>query len=438
MWDASGSGARRDHARELAVLDGYFKALRDVSVHLIVGRDVAEAPRRFPVRGGRWDELRHALAGLAYDGATNLAALSAPADCDLALLFSDGLDNWRPVGAGENRVPLYALSAATSVDSLRLRALAQHTGGEWLDLSSQTTGQVVAALQVRKARLLGMRGNGLHELVSASLHPENNTLTVAGLIRVEQADLELEFGFSEARTWRQRVRIVPRLTSLRATDDGPAVLGQRWAALRVAELDANFEQNRAEIRRLGKAFGLLTRATSLIVLDNAPISRARNPSRKSPRARRQRPVPRSSSPSGNPTRRTPDALRAASAETVYRQYLDERAAFANSTAFFLDAADVLFERVCPAWGCGCCPTSRRWTSRIVTSCACSGIGCCRPSSRGLPFRCCRPCRGSAPASRSPIATSALRMRKRSSGRARSTSFGKLSRVRGTTAFRTWN
>ena len=456
LWDASGSGARRDHARELAVLDRYFKALRDVSVDLIVGRDVVETPRRFLVRGGRWDELRRALAGLAYDGATNLAALNAPADCDLALLFSDGLENWRPVGVGDNNVPLYALSAASSVDSLRLRALAQRTGGEWLDLSNQTASQVVATLQVRKARLLGMRGNGLHDLVSASPYPENDTLTVAGVIRVDQTDLELEFGFNEARTRRQHVKIVARLTSLIAADDGPAVLGQRWAALRVAELDANFEQNRAEIRRLGKSFGLLTRETSLIVLDNAadyarneiepprslradyerllalqnttrqkaqvdhlnrvatrfagkvtwwesafpkdmpPVAVARTrpsadavdsarstaavpaPMRqlrseaRSPaaiagaagnrtddaRAKSLEKASGASAASGSTIQLTkwePDSpyarrLRAASAETVYRQYLEERPVFTSSTAFFLDAADVLFEKGLPELG----------------------------------------------------------------------------------------
>src|SRR5262249_22180973 len=40
-----------------------------------------------------------------------------------------------------------------------------------------------------------------------------------------------------------------------------------WARLRIAELEAEYDLNRAEIRRLGKAFGLVTRETSLIVLD---------------------------------------------------------------------------------------------------------------------------------------------------------------------------
>ena len=40
-----------------------------------------------------------------------------------------------------------------------------------------------------------------------------------------------------------------------------------WARYRIAGLEGDYDVNRAEIRRLGKAFGLVTRETSLIVLD---------------------------------------------------------------------------------------------------------------------------------------------------------------------------
>ena len=40
-------------------------------------------------------------------------------------------------------------------------------------------------------------------------------------------------------------------------------------------------------------------------------------------------------------------MRNAAAENVYRVYLDERAGYLNSTAFFLDAADILFDRQQP-------------------------------------------------------------------------------------------
>ena len=47
--------------RELALLDAYFKALRQVEVSLTMGRDTVEPPRRFIVQDGRWAELRQVL-----------------------------------------------------------------------------------------------------------------------------------------------------------------------------------------------------------------------------------------------------------------------------------------------------------------------------------------------------------------------------------------
>jgi len=61
VWDASGSGANRDHGRELAVLDGYFRALGSVTVQLVQVRDVALPAERFEVSGGDWRALRSVL-----------------------------------------------------------------------------------------------------------------------------------------------------------------------------------------------------------------------------------------------------------------------------------------------------------------------------------------------------------------------------------------
>lgn len=260
LWDASGSGAQRDHGREFALLDAYFRALRDVEVSLRVGRDVAEPPQRFSVKGGRWVELRRVLAGLAYDGASNLPALVAPEGHDLALLFSDGLSNWGPSGVmAPSRVPLYALSAANSVDAARLRQLAERSGGEWLDLSTMPTADATRALQTRKARLLGLHSNSARQLVAASPYAHDGHLAIAGVMREARAELTLEFELPNGRIERQQITVTPRGSATQVV--------QQWARLRVAELEAEHDEHRGEIRRIGKAFGLVTRETSLIVLD---------------------------------------------------------------------------------------------------------------------------------------------------------------------------
>lgn len=265
LWDASGSGARRDHGREFALLGAYFGALRNVEVTLRVGRDVAEPAQRFSIKDGRWDELRRVLDGLAYDGASNLPALIAPEGNDLALLFTDGLSNWGTTNTlAPSPVPLYAVSASASVDATRLRQLAERSGGEWLELVSTPTAEATKALQTRKARLLRMGSNGARHLVASSPYASNGHIAIAGVLSEPQAELVLEFELPNGQVERQAVKVAPRSN---ATQEGATQVAQRWASLRVAELEADYDDKRGEIRRLGKAFGLVTRETSLIVLD---------------------------------------------------------------------------------------------------------------------------------------------------------------------------
>jgi len=260
LWDASGSGARRNHGREFALLDAYFRALRHVDITLRVGRDVAEPPQRFSIKDGRWDELRRVLDTLAYDGATNLPALVATEGHDLALLFSDGLSNWGAATTlAPSSVPLYAVSDASSVDANRLRQLAERSGGEWLDLSAFNTADATRALQTRKARLLRLHSNAARQLVAASPYATEGHLAIAGTLSDTRAEVVAEFELPNGRIERQQVVVVPRGSSTQ--------VAQRWANLRVAELEAEYDDHRGEIRRLGKAFGLVTRETSLIVLD---------------------------------------------------------------------------------------------------------------------------------------------------------------------------
>jgi len=117
VWDASGSGAQRDHGRELALLDAYFAKARDIEVRLVRVRDAAEPAQRFDVRRGDWRALRAALEAMVYDGATDLGAFQPEADAGEVLLFSDGLSNFGTQRFASTSVPVYAVSAALRADS---------------------------------------------------------------------------------------------------------------------------------------------------------------------------------------------------------------------------------------------------------------------------------------------------------------------------------
>lgn len=261
VWDASGSGAARDHGREFALLDAYFKALGSVKVELVVARDRAEAPQLFTIQNGDWHTLRAVLESTIYDGATNTAALSPPKKADLTLLFSDGLSNY---GAGvfvAGDAPLYAVIAAASADQPRLRAAAENTGGRLLNLLSATSADALSELTHQYPRLAGLRSNGANELVSASVYPENNRLKIAGILTEQQTTIDLDWLNAQGKHQSQQVTIQS------AAQPVTSLAANRWAALRLAQLEADYTANSAAIRRLGNRFCMVTRETSLIVLD---------------------------------------------------------------------------------------------------------------------------------------------------------------------------
>jgi Ca-activated chloride channel family protein len=270
VWDASGSGAARDHDREFALLTALFNDLRDsgaMKVTLVVARDQAEAPREFEILGGDWSALRAALRALVYDGASNPAAWAPPAGHDLALLFSDGLGNWGGAATPPSTVPMYTLSASSSAHAERLRAIAEASpgAGRYLDLLRMDTASALAELLTLQPRLVTEDGDGVADVVFPSAYPQDGVLRLAGRLTRPQATLHYALHWPDGRVQKLALNITtePEATALIST-----LAARRWAGYRIAALEADPALHQADIERLGKQFGLVTSRTSLLALES--------------------------------------------------------------------------------------------------------------------------------------------------------------------------
>ena len=176
VWDASGSGAARDYAREFALLDTYFKRLGNNGngeARLTRVRDAAKPVERFRISNGDWSALKRALETTPYDGATQLGVFTPESGVGEYLLFSDGLDNFGERPLGKLEVPLYTVSAATRADPARLRQLAEAGASKFIDLVSTTPADAARALLYHEARIVSLDGSGVTQL-TAQLHTANN------------------------------------------------------------------------------------------------------------------------------------------------------------------------------------------------------------------------------------------------------------------------
>jgi Ca-activated chloride channel family protein len=264
VWDASGSGATRDHAREVALLDAYFRKVRATRVSLTVVRDVVEPVETFTIAGGRWDALRERLRTMTYDGATSRELWTAARDADLALLFTDGLANYgvaRTIGSARS-VPTFAFGAATSADAAALRAHAETTGGEYVDLALADTAAALRRLTHVRPRLVAIGGIDVADALAASPFADGGRYVVSGRLTAPRAELVLTTQDGGGRRETQRVSVI-------AVADARPFAARQWAQAKVAALAADASANAAAIERLGLEFRLPTPATSLLVLDAA-------------------------------------------------------------------------------------------------------------------------------------------------------------------------
>ena len=261
-WDASGSGAARDHVRELEVLSAYFGRWRTLEVSLVLFRDAAEPPRRFTVTNGDWAALRRALETATYDGASNFAPLAGIAGVDEALLFSDGIANYGDTAVPKSATPIHAINAAARSDAGFLRALAEQSGGRYADAGKLGSAGAAALLAAHAPRVTIESARGVSDALLASPYAENGRVQLAG--RLTEAEGRVVLRIDTGETQHTTVTIPVR----RAVSAG-GFAAQRWAALMVAALETDYDLNRAAVERLGKRFRLITRGTSLIILDTA-------------------------------------------------------------------------------------------------------------------------------------------------------------------------
>ncbi len=271
LWDASGSGASRDHGKEFQLLDAWFKSAprgSSLKLSLQVVRDKAEVPREFEIRNGEWSALRAHLETIPYDGASNAALWRVPEgmpENSLALLFSDGLANWGEDEAPTttSSTPLYTVNAASSYHGLRLRGLAENSQGRYLDLNTLPLAQAVRELHQRQGRIVAMSAIGAEQLVSESLYPQAGRLRLAGRLTSEAADISLTLETAAGKLVHRKLHVASG-----KLDDSTDFAARRWARLKIDQLEAAPRLHQAEIQRLGSRFALVSTGTSLLVLES--------------------------------------------------------------------------------------------------------------------------------------------------------------------------
>lgn len=265
LWDASLSGANRDLKKDLALLDAYLKKVNNADVVLTTFSNSILSTKTYTVNNGNWADLRNVLEHITYDGATNLGNINlSQYNADEFLLMSDGHQTFGEKTLKLINKPVYCINSSAVADYSNLKLIALKTHGELIDLSADDTDKALSKLTTRALHFMGIKAEeGVEENYPSLPVAVGNTFSVAGITRNPNQTLTLQYGYDNKVSFEKAVTLDLAANAVEGVD-----VAKLWGQKKISELDINYEANRQEIESLGKRFGIVTRNTSLIVLEN--------------------------------------------------------------------------------------------------------------------------------------------------------------------------
>lgn len=261
IWDNSFSGSKRNRDKELDFLNAYFADNKNVSVSFSLLNNTFEKTEEFNISQGNWGELKNKILNLKYDGGTDLGALKEINGVEEYLLFSDGISNFGDLTM-KFKKPLNSIASTPTSDFNLLKLLANQSGGNFINLNELDTRSALKTYKKLPVRFLGFKENpNLQELFpnigSVISEPVNifgitsgNAGELTAIFSVGNEKFETPVDFSKAQqleNWQ---------------------IAQFWAQKKINELELNSTQNRQEIKNISEQFGVVSKNTSLIVLDD--------------------------------------------------------------------------------------------------------------------------------------------------------------------------
>ena len=266
IWDVSLSGSQRNLRRETEMLETIFAETKDANVHLYFLNNKLVKNGEYKVSGGKWDALKKVLGAAVFDGGTDFSKINLK---DVAgkevLFFSDGVSTLSDADfLKNNRIsrPVHCVVSSAKADYSAMKLIAGKTNGKFINVNALSADKLRDELLNETLTFLGVEhGKAVREVYPSVAAPVQGNFSVAGISGAGSAELTLLFGFGG----KVEKRIKVKLDAKKAAGQGNT--HKIWAQKKIAELDLEYGKNRAELMELGQQFGIVTRNTSLIVLE---------------------------------------------------------------------------------------------------------------------------------------------------------------------------
>jgi hypothetical protein len=263
VYDVSGSAANRDIEKETSLLRQYLIATGVETIQLVTFSNEIHTDEMIELAYHDPQNLLNRLNSLQFDGATQLGCIDFNAlKGEEIILLSDCLGNFGKTDFSNSKRPVYVWNSNVIADPANAEYISDKTNAQFVDLTKLSLDQALDKMTMQQIRFLGITENPNVTLTSDRATGFTSYFGVAGISKNPNEKIELKFGYGNEVTQTILVDMQPSMV-----DDYNGIVKSIWAQKRIAELDLRYERNKDEINRLGKKYSVVTRNTSLIVLD---------------------------------------------------------------------------------------------------------------------------------------------------------------------------
>jgi len=259
ILDVSLSGSQRNLQREIDMLDIIFSKNKDTKVHLYFLNNKLKKIGEYK----EWDKLKNTLEAAIFDGGTDFSQINLKdIKGNEILFFSDGISTLSDANFIRDNRPVHCFVSSSKADYSALKLIASKTNGKFVNVNALSSEQLRNELLNETLQYLGTEhGNDVREVYPSIATPVQGNFSVAGISSNDNAELTLLFGFGN----KVEKRIKVQLDAKNAASQGN--IYRLWAQKKISELDLDYEKNRSDLIELGQEFGIVTRNTSLMVLE---------------------------------------------------------------------------------------------------------------------------------------------------------------------------
>lgn len=261
IWDNSLSAKDKDIQKELALLDLIIQQKKNLTVELGLLNISYVKAGTFHIEQGNWTALKNYLLNLTYDGGTDYSKLNDQVlQAEEYLFFTEGLSTF-----GSNQVtinkPIYCISSSAIADYSTLQVISKKTGAKTINLLNTSPIDGIKKLSSENLKFLGIKEQADFSEIYPAIHTEvQDHIAITGLGKNNNLkQITLLFGYGNRPTQEVKIDINYQENELD--------IHKIWAQKKIATLDVDYSENKERIEELGKQFGIVTRNTSLIVLE---------------------------------------------------------------------------------------------------------------------------------------------------------------------------